>query len=327
MKSKLLIIFGIIALAFFMFTITKEGGISNIKSPGILVILVVMLINIFNIFLKSIRWRWLVHRLTGVRISVWFSMQSIFAGVAGGSILPGRVEVTKPLLLKNDYGVSLTKSLPALMLERILDLSAVMMVFLVTFFLVPSMILLGDANWKLLTVLLILLVIVLSCFCLFPKKFILLFKRIISMLPLSFKLKEKIFELVENSIDSLTILKTKGYFFLNIFSLVILFIQISVLYLFALSLNINITPIQTAFVFCASLIIGIITLIPGGTGVTEISGSEIMHYLIPIVSLSAVRSAVLFDRLFSYYLIVVIGSIILIGKRKKKEIHPNSQTL
>ena len=75
-----------------------------------------------------------------------------------------------------------------------------------------------------------------------------------------------------------------------------------------------------AFTFISSLLIGVISTIPGGVGVTELSGASLLSQFESSVPASLVKSAVLLDRIISYYLIIVSGSFILIFIRQYKSI-------
>jgi ubiquinone/menaquinone biosynthesis C-methylase UbiE/cbb3-type cytochrome oxidase subunit 3 len=74
-----------------------------------------------------------------------------------------------------------------------------------------------------------------------------------------------------------------------------------------------------AFTFSASLIFALITFIPGGIGITEISQVAILSSLFPIFQRELLSSIILLDRILTYYLLIFVGAIILIIYRKRNK--------
>ena len=76
-------------------------------------------------------------------------------------------------------------------------------------------------------------------------------------------------------------------------------------------LGIDASLAATGFAFTASIIIGIATMIPGGVGVTEVSASQIITSMTPTATKGIVASAILLERVIAYYLLVILGALIL----------------
>ena len=83
------------------------------------------------------------------------------------------------------------------------------------------------------------------------------------------------------------------------------------------------------FGFCASIVFGLLTMVPGGIGTTEISQAVVIDNLSAIGDVNTLKWGILLDRFFSYYLLMGIGALLLIGDKKwkrllkKKEIKVN----
>ena len=75
----------------------------------------------------------------------------------------------------------------------------------------------------------------------------------------------------------------------------------------ALGVNVPLVPI--GFVYCLSLLLGIVSYVPGGLGVTE--GSMVVLFGLFAVPGTQAKIAVLIERVFSFWLALFIGSMAL----------------
>ncbi|HTE02592.1 MAG TPA: hypothetical protein VK739_00490, partial [bacterium] len=64
-------------------------------------------------------------------------------------------------------------------------------------------------------------------------------------------------------------------------------------------------------------LLGAATFIPGGIGITEFSLAGIITLVTALGPRSAVAAAVLVDRVLSYYLVVALGSLILVAASRR----------
>jgi uncharacterized membrane protein YbhN (UPF0104 family) len=61
-------------------------------------------------------------------------------------------------------------------------------------------------------------------------------------------------------------------------------------------------------------LVGVVALIPGGIGITELSMAGVASLILRVPAAGAVvAGAVLLDRLLSYYLVAGAGALILLG--------------
>jgi len=312
-----LLILGILILILFITTLDTSQVIKSLRTVTIDIIIVVMILNALNILLKAIRWKFLIYKITGVNISLPFSFASIIAGVSAGSLTPGRgSEIAKPLMLKTSDNISLTKSVPAMIIERILDLLTIIFFFFLSFIIIPKKTAIYNQ-----TVIPATLFFILGILLIFfiPKKIEKIIVKLIRKIHFPQRLKSKLIILTETFFQSFIILKQKKVSArVTVLSLSAFIIESIKLYLLFTLLGVKITVIIIIFSLTASLIFALITLIPGGIGITEISQVAILTGLLPIYRKELITGIIFIDRILTYYLLIFIGAIILVIYKKRK---------
>ncbi len=321
----ILFIVGLASLLAFLATIKPEELISSLRAVNPFLLSIIFFLTAANISLKAMRWKILVQHIGGEKISLAFAFLSIIAGVAGGSIFPGRMEVVKPLLLKEKKGTPLTKSIPLLLAERMLDFFVIVSLLLVTAVLLPTKNLFSNSSitWAVAAVIAVVLI-----FTIITGNLSMITRLVIEKIPFSEKLKQKISDLEQHFLRTASLLehkKTGPWLFL--LSITAILLEIFRLHIILRTLGVGPTILITGFVFAVAVIAGIISLIPGGIGVTELSYTGILLFLIPSASSAAIKSSVLLNRFFAYYLLIIIGSIILLFYFKKSMRKGQSNTV
>ena len=311
--KRILLILGIVILIIFITTINLKEIFNAIKQIEPLTILILIFITLCNILVKAWRWQLLTRKIARVKISTSFSFCSIIAGVAAGSFIPGRVELAKPFLLKTEHQVPLSKSLSSLIIERILDLTALLLILASSLFFISQKII----SINLIAILIALIIAFTIVIVSFPKLFLNPLSKIIKRIPLKEQYKERLTKFVEHMLLSFAILKSKSSVFLFfILSFVANSLEVLRFYLLLQYLGVPASMALVGFVFTTSIILGIISTIPGGIGITEISASAILISMISITPASIIKSAVLIERIISYYSLILIGAVILIFQNK-----------
>ena len=319
---RILFLIGIVVLVFFIRSLdfhTIILAISQIKMSALVLVVIVSLgLTLLNILFKAYRWKVLIASIAGTPISIGFSFTAILAGVAAGSILPGRVEVARPLVLKTKYNVPLPQSLSALMLERVLDLVALVLIMTLAIFVIPS------SYFKGVTLIFSLAIILLGgtvLVALYPPFFRTVSHNLIRLLPISEQLKTKSKKVVDQVLLSFRVLRSRrALLSIGALSLVGNTFEIVRYSFIFYVLGLHIPIALLAFTFVASLLIGVVTAIPGGVGVTEFSASSILGELATATSQGLIKSAILLDRIISYYSIILAGSIILVVQNQFKAV-------
>jgi hypothetical protein len=138
---------------------------------------------------------------------------------------------------------------------------------------------------------------------------------VICRIPKHDSFKDTLIESFSSFLRSFSILKDKKGIYFAFVSLFAMFIETLRVYYVFKSLNIQLGIDLSIFSFCSSIIIGLMTMIPGGVGATEFSQAEILQQYI-LASSDLIKSAVILDRFLSYYSLIFIGSIVLLTYHK-----------
>lgn len=260
-----------------------------------------------NVHAKALRWRALVRRATQAQLSYRNALSAVVAGVAGASLLPGRAfDVAKPLMLRLSHGVPAGQTIPIVLYERVLDLGALVIVFLGAVATAPRFIsslgrvpLVCGAGF----VLSLLLVLVALRSRWLPGLW-----RFVDSRSSNTRLRGLLNCLREASVS---VQGAAGCGWAVLHSLIAMLAEIgrafAVFRAFGLMLPINVV----ALTFTASILVGLLALIPGGVGVTETSQAAMISLFVPGIPAGPLRGAILFDRFLSYYLLMILGALIL----------------
>ncbi|HIJ11389.1 TPA: flippase-like domain-containing protein [Candidatus Woesearchaeota archaeon] len=281
------------------------------------VILIIMSLTVISILFKAWRWKYLVKKTMKTDISTFFSFNSVIAGVAAGSLFPGRIDVAKPLLLKKRYYTKLTEGFSLLFVERVFDLISIIFIFGISGLFVKNL------SYKITPVLFIFplfLLIFLVGFLREPGRYGRLFEKIVSFIPLSGNIQTKIISFARRFINvSLETKRQKIFYGTFMLSFLSGLFEVIRLYYVLTYFGISISLPMTGVIFAVVVIVSVLSLIPGGIGVNELSAAGMILLFTPGSNSVIVTSAVLLNRFFAYYILIIIGSIsLMIFKNKKK---------
>ncbi len=313
--SRILLAAGILILIILLTTIDFKIGLGNLQKLGSMLFVLIGLV-FLNIIIKAWRWKVILRRITNINVPLWFSLQAIIAGVAAGSFIPGRIELAKPLLMKNHHDIKISHSLAALGMERILELFSLLLIALAALRFMPAQKFLPG---EIMGISILFLVIGTMIFVFFPKILTIISSRIIKIIPLSEKIKIKSQEVIQFIVEGFVVLKDKTFLGGIVFlSLLANSIEVMRFYLLLNALGIDASWSIAGFVFAGSVIIGVLTMIPGGIGITELSAVGILKALAGSNE-DVLKTAVLIDRFIAYYLLLLLGGGILVFLSKKQK--------
>ena len=316
--SSILFLLGFLILFFFLRTFDLAFVKEGLSSLGIKSVLLILLLIIITIMIKALRWQYLVHKATKKEISFKFAFNSIIAGVAAGSLTPSRAgEIAKPFMLKTEYGIDISDTLSSVFIERAFDLLGLIFLFFLSLVLLPVKLgVYTIAVWGFF----IIFVIILLLLFIFPKQF----KKIADFFIQKFAPKnwnEKLLMINGKIFSGFAMLKKKEVLFVLFFtSTLSMFIEVVRLNFILGILGLDINFWIITFGFCASIVFGLLTLVPGGIGTTEISQAVVIDNLSSIGEINTLKWGILLDRFFSYYLLMGVGALILIGDQKWKKL-------
>ena len=321
LKKYILPLIGLVILALFIKNIPSQILSLSFQEIGIINIVVLLALTAFNVLLKALRWQLLIHKIAAVKMPLKLSFTTILAGVAGSSIMPGKVELTRPLMLKTEYDVPLSRSVSALSIERVMDLVSLLSVMMASILFLPASLNINFMLPALVGVIIILIIVASIAF--YTPYWLSVFENMVFMVIKKERLKEKIRQFLNSFFEGLSKLDKMYLSVMTIFSIIINSIEIIRFYFLLQMLGIAAPIAAIGFAFTASIVVGVVTMIPGGIGVTEISAAEIIAQLLPAASKGLITSGVLLDRVLAYYLLIAIGALVLtlsgLFKKDQKE--------
>lgn len=309
LKNYLLPLIGVVILIIFIKNIPSELLSVSLREIGLINIIILLSLTALNLFLKAVRWRLLVFKIASAKISLKFSFSTILAGIAGSSIMPGRVELTRPLMLKTEYDVPLSRSVSALSIERVMDLVSLLVIMTLGILFLSTSISISFILPALAAVILVLAFFFLIT--IFTPHWITLIEKILFIFVRKENSREKIRQFLISFFEGLSRLEKRYVTGMTLFSIAINGIEIIRFYFLLQMTGLGVSLAAVGFAFTASILIGVVTMIPGGIGVTELSAAEIITSLIPSLPKGLVTSSVLLDRVIAYYLLVAAGALIL----------------
>jgi len=233
----------------------------------------------------------------------------IYLGGFVMALTPGGAgTIIKSYFLKKAYNKSVLSSLPVIIIERATELLSILIIM--TFLLIwvdfiEVKIILGIGYG----VFVFLMAIITN------NKIFSLFKGLISKI----KYTKRIAENLEESKNSVTVLTRPSNFMEALgYSIVTRVAQLFIVYFVFLSVGINLDFFLSGQIYYTSLLIGVLTLIPGGIVVTETSMIGLL--LKENIELPVATLGVLIMRLFSTWIPIGIGGIILKFLLQEKKI-------
>jgi len=296
-RKTILIVSGVIALyAILMFTSDIKLISEKLQNFQLEYVFIIIPIVTFSFFIRGFRWMLFLKYLK-INIGIKNSFGIYFAGMAFG-VTPAKVgELIKSQILKNKYSIAISKTAPIIFVERYYDLfgiaiiSFVVLLFLnfetwiVLILLVVSILLLGIAQQKSISLK------ILNSFSKIP-----FFNKYVNNLITGY---ETIHVLLSPKIFIKSILLSKSAWIVE---------SVGVFFIFqAFGSSLDFSNIL--FIFTSSTLLGGISLLPAGIGVTE--GGMLAQLLLRDIDYSFALCLVLTIRLFTLWMSVIIGFISL----------------
>ena len=311
----ILLALGLIVFWFFLRELETETILLGLAQLSIVHILLILFLSLLTILIRAVRWQYLIEKVSGQRVGLGFSFLSILAGVAAGSITPSRAgEVAKPFMLKEHYGVRVSKTLGAVVVERGFDLLSLLLFLFLSFAFVDSIGEMRGFSW----VFVALFVILVGVLFVFPVSL----EKLGNWLLVRFspaRFCTKLCGLNKEIFSSFVVVRNVRVLgFIAGSSLLAMLVEFARLYIVFAILGVGVTWWVVVFSLCASVIFGLLTMIPGGIGTTEISMVVIVLALMAGVNGDLARLGVLVDRFFAYYLLIALGAGVLVVWRKRQ---------
>lgn len=296
--SKTIIIILIMISVYIVFTIFSdfEKVVSSIKEIDKQKLSIAIGILIVTIGLKTVRWHFFLRRVT-TQIPL---KQSILYYLAGYAFIlsPGRAgEIIRSPFIKRDYGISISKTAPIVLVERFYDMLAITLI-------IGIGLIFSDFN-KTIIVLPIGFVIAM---CLIIRNRTACSKTLIKISKI--KIFSKWIPNVDESFEVIfSLMKTRFFLTGMIVSIVNCILEATAVYLLILGLGENINFVNLVVLFHTTGFAANASLIPGGLGVLE--GGLIGLLVLYKIKYEIALSVTILFRLLSTGMFSVIGLISL----------------
>jgi len=281
-----------------------------------------VLLLIANVTVKAARWRIMAGMMSQRPLSLPAAETAILAGVAAASLTPGRgLELAKPLLLRASHGVPMASSTAAVVVERLLDGAALIVLFAVSLVAVPAG--RGSAFYPVIAAIALFLTAG-AALLLLPHRLTSIAMWVTDRLPLPAPMRFRVASVAERFVGGLAVWRQSGKLGLLLAaSVAAAFLEILRLTAVFAALGLRVGLVDAMLAFCAANLLGAATFIPGGIGITELSLAGIITLVTAIEPAATVAAAVLLDRALSYYLIVALGALILVvaSRRTPVSVH------
>jgi uncharacterized protein (TIRG00374 family) len=267
---------------------------------GIILIPVLLALSYLNYFTRFLKWHYYLHVLE-IEAS-WKDSYLIFMSGLVMSVTPGKVgELLKSYMLKKNYGEPISRTAPIVLAERLTDFISLLM--------------LGIAGAYVFDYGKIIVIITTLCFVLFiilisNKSFTRFTIKILSRI----KYLENYIHKFENAYNSIyVLLRPRPFFYMILLSIVAWFFECFGFYLILSKFNLDFGLFWSSFTYAFSTIIGSITMLPGGLGVTD--GSITYLLLLGDVQENIAVAATFIVRVVTLWFAVLVGIISLIYYR------------
>ena len=295
MSKKFFFLFGILIfyVIFIAYSDFEEFSI-NISQFDFSYLPIILAFVFLGIMIKSLR-----QQLLYKQIEVFISFKTgILLFISGLSMIVtpgGSGELIKSYYLKKKFGYPLAKTFPTVIMERLLDLTGIAGILLIVGLLLD--------NYNIISLMLILLSTLSLIFVSSKKKKLFNFLlSIIEKIPIlkkqasSFSESYQVFgELTSGKIMT----KTLGLSFF------VWMTDAIMIYFIFVGFNLNFDIIFSTFSMYSSLLLGVLTMVPAGVGVTEVSFVEILRG--EGIDIATSTSLVILFRLVTIWFLTVLG--------------------
>jgi len=295
LPKKFFFLFGILIfyVIFIAYSDFEEFSI-NISQFDFSYLPIILAFVFLGIMIKSLRQQ-LLYKQIEVCISFKTGILLFISGLSMEATPGGSGELIKSYYLKKKFGYPLAKTFPTVIMERLLDLTGIAGILLIVGLLLD--------NYNIISLMLILLSTLSLIFASGKKKKLFNFLlSIIEKIPIlkkqasSFSESYQVFgELTSGKIMT----KTLGLSFL------VWMTDAIMIYFIFIGFNLNFDIIFSTFSMYSSLLLGVLTMIPAGIGVTEVSFVEILKS--EGVDTATSTSLIILFRLVTIWFLTVLG--------------------
>jgi len=307
LKQKLVISLAIGAgvYLFFIIYVNFNQFIESLSNFSLWLLPVILFLSFVNYTVRFYKWDYYL-KLIKVKLNKIDSFYIFMSGMVM-SVTPGKLgEFLKAFLVKEKTGIPMSKTSPVIIVERLTDSIAFIIISLVGAYIFSY----GMVISLIITAVLIVLIILLTS----PKLFI----YVLHYLERSSKLNKYVVK-IENAYNSIQLLlKPSVLFSMTLVSVVAWFAECLGYYFILRNFGIEINLMWASFSYAFANIVGTVSMLPGGLGITE--GSLTFLLIGKGVSKATSVTTTFIVRVSTLWFAVLVGLIALslLHRRDKK---------
>lgn len=293
-KIFVIIIFaGLLYLAFSVYS-DFEKLLESFRSFNFILLPLVLFLSLLNYLVRFFKWNYYL-RIINVQLAKRDSIIVFLSGFLM-SITPGKLgELFKSYLIKRINGTSISKTAPVVLAERITDFLSLAILALIGSYFFDY----GFIISLLMTIFLILIIMIIT-----NKRIFEMFLTAISKINFLNERVSKFHQLFESTE---LLLKIKPLSFALVISIISWGFECLGYYLVITNFSAEISLLWSAFSYSFSTIVGAISMLPGGLGITE--GSILIMLKNSGLELSDSTAITLITRASTLWFAVIIGMI------------------
>ena len=301
--KKILPLFSIILLAVLLYFSDLPNVLGVLSGARLVLIPTAVLLLLVSILFRVMKWKLFLNNLeinSTWRDCFYSYMPALFLS----NFTPARIgEPVRSYFLKKIKGVSISKTMPSIIMERALDMLGLVVLSIFILFTFN----LGYAVYA--DVFLIIFIIVAGIFLLrnegFSRKVFNTVFRIFSFHS-KFKSAESRKEEVGRKFHAGFKIKKRVLSLVFVLAILVWMCEGLIFYVSFLSLGIELHPILIISIFAFSVLMGVITFLPGGIGSMEFVFALILSNYIPLPQATA---GIILGRFLTFWLIMFIASV------------------
>ncbi|NWG27947.1 MAG: flippase-like domain-containing protein [Ignavibacteriaceae bacterium] len=296
-----IVIAGVLYLAFTIYADFNQV-ISAFGKFNLLLVPVLLILSFLNYFVRFIKWDYYLS-VVKVKMKKTDSLSTFMSGLIM-SVTPAKLgEVLKSVLVKEITGEPISKTAPIILAERITDFLSLLLIAIVGAFVFDY----GGNITILVTVFFIILIIIIS-----NKQIALPLINFSEKIPFVKKYIHNIHSAYESSYQ---LLKIKPLILMTLVSLISWGFECWGYYIILLNFNVDFGLLWASFSYSFSTIVGAISMLPGGLGLTEGSLTFLLVKKKIPVDISVATTFIV--RVVTLWFAVIVGIVSLTIYQKK----------
>ncbi|MDR2874292.1 MAG: UPF0104 family protein [Methanobrevibacter sp.] len=323
-KTVLFFLFGLLIFGIMIYFEGIDNLIYQLKTSDVKFIVLASLVQVGSFILLTLRWQ-VINKMTDINISFFKILPITFIGLAITNLTPssgGGGEPVRAYILSSKTKKPFESIFASVVADRTLDtipfliLAIITIVYVVFYFPISNQYTIAIVSAIILITALFLAIIFMSINKKFAEKVIIFILRFSKIIKHFYKkdpeaLEEKIREGVFGFQDTMKImLHNKNVLYKALpLSFLIWFFEILRVYLIFIAFGGNANIIVIPIIFIVSTLIGMIPLLPGGLGATEVTMVGLFNLV--GVNFGIATSVTMIERIISFWVPICIGLTLL----------------